>query len=171
MAGLYLDLDRLPEARADCRRGPSKKLDFSGLHVFLYQLAFLQNDSAGMAKQVAWVAGKPGVEDTLLEFEADTAAYSGRLPEAREFSRRAVDSAKRAGEEDSAAMGILPYVALGKPCMAMRGGAHQRGSVCARAFDGPGVEYFGALALALTGDAARAHTMADDLANAPRRTQ
>ena len=52
-----------------------------------------------MAQQVVWAAGKPGVEDVLLAGEADTAAYFGRLAEAREFSRRAVDSAERAEEE------------------------------------------------------------------------
>jgi hypothetical protein len=60
----------------------------------LYEIAFLQNDAAGMAEQVVWSAGKPGVEDGLLALEADTAGYSGRLREAREFSRRAVDPPK-----------------------------------------------------------------------------
>ncbi len=40
----------------------------------------------------------------MLSMEADTAAYSGRLKEARELSRRAIDSAERAGEKDPPAM-------------------------------------------------------------------
>ena len=39
-----------------------------------------------MAQQVAWAAGKPRTEDILLAYEADTAAHSGRLAKAREFS-------------------------------------------------------------------------------------
>ena len=69
----------------------------------LYAVAFLQNDAAGMAQQVAWSAGKPGVEDVPLAFEADTAAYSGQLGKAREFSRRAVASAGRAEQKETAA--------------------------------------------------------------------
>ena len=55
----------------------------------------------GWQRQVAWSEGKPGVEDVLLANEADTAAYSGLLGEARDFSRRAVASVKRAGENET----------------------------------------------------------------------
>jgi hypothetical protein len=56
-----------------------------------------------MPQQVAWSAGKRGVEDALLGVQADTAAYSGRLNNARELSRRAMDSAERAEEKGTAA--------------------------------------------------------------------
>ena len=55
----------------------------------------MQNDTAGVAQQLAWSARKPGIEDNLLALEADTVAYSGRLREAREFSRRATDPAEQ----------------------------------------------------------------------------
>jgi hypothetical protein len=51
----------------------------SYFNLALYQIAFLQNDSAGMAQQVSSSAGTPGLEATLVANEADTAAYSGRL--------------------------------------------------------------------------------------------
>ena len=41
-----------------------------------------------MAQQVDWAAGKRGVEDQMQAQEAHTAAYYGRLRQAREFSRR-----------------------------------------------------------------------------------
>jgi eukaryotic-like serine/threonine-protein kinase len=91
----YLNLNRLEEARATAEEAQAKKLDSPILRIGLYQLAFLQNDAARMAQEVAWAAGKPGVEDVLLALEADTAAYSGRLGKAREFSRRAVASGFR----------------------------------------------------------------------------
>ncbi len=65
-------------------------------------LAFLQNDAPGMARQVAWSAGKSGVEDILLSLDANTNAYFGQLGKAREVSRRAVASAQRAGEKETA---------------------------------------------------------------------
>ena len=61
---------------------------------------FLKNDLPGMAKQVAWSAGKPGEENLMLYVEADTAAYFGKLASAREFSRQAATSAGRAGERE-----------------------------------------------------------------------
>jgi class 3 adenylate cyclase/tetratricopeptide (TPR) repeat protein len=94
-----LQMNRLEEARATAAEAQAKNLDSPALRILLYALAFLQNDAAGMAQQVAWGAGKPGVEDVLLANEGDTAAYSGRLREAREFTRRAVGSAERAEEK------------------------------------------------------------------------
>ena len=103
LAFSYLNLNRLDQARAIAEEAQAKKLDSQYLRFSLYQLAFLQNDAAGMAQQAAWAAGKPGVEDVLLASEANTAAYFGRLAEAREFSRRAVASAERAEEKETAA--------------------------------------------------------------------
>jgi tetratricopeptide (TPR) repeat protein/predicted Ser/Thr protein kinase len=96
-------LNRLEEARAIAEEALTKKLDFPEVHFHQYRLAFLQNDTAGMAKQVTWAMGKPAVEDVLVGFEADTAAYSGQLGKARELSRRAVASAERAEEKEVAA--------------------------------------------------------------------
>jgi len=62
-----------------------------------------------MARQVTWAAGKRGVEGMLLAYEADSCAYSGRLRDAREFSRRAEDSAERAEEKETAT--TLPCLA------------------------------------------------------------
>ena len=59
----------------------------------------------------------PGVEATLLADEADTAAYSGRLSSAREFSRQAVESAERAGAKEAAAT-YSPFQPSGRPCSA-----------------------------------------------------
>jgi serine/threonine protein kinase len=73
-----------------------KHIDSAQLLINLYKLAFLQNDAQGMAQQVAFGAGKSGLENQLLGNEADTAAYSGRLVKARDFSRQAVHRKLRA---------------------------------------------------------------------------
>ena len=82
--------------------GLAKKIDAPELHSLLYQLAFLQNNMEGMAKQVAWSEGKPG-EDVLLSLEANTAASFGQMEKSREHSRRAVASAQLAAEKETAA--------------------------------------------------------------------
>jgi hypothetical protein len=81
----YITLNRLNEAKATYGQAVARKFDYALFYVAFYEIAFLQNDAAGMAQQVAGSAGKPGVEDVLLDVEAETAAYSGRLRDAREF--------------------------------------------------------------------------------------
>jgi eukaryotic-like serine/threonine-protein kinase len=92
LADAYFFLNRLDEARVTVEEAWAKKLDTPFLHLRRYNLAFLKNDAAGMAQQLAWATGKRGVEDVFLAAEADTAAYSGQLGKARELSRRAVSS-------------------------------------------------------------------------------
>ncbi len=99
----YIFLNRLDQARTAATEAQSKNLDSPDLRIYLYMVAFLQNDAAGMRQQVAWSAGEPGVEDALLANEADTAAYTGNLHQAREFSRRASNSAQLAEEKETAA--------------------------------------------------------------------
>ena len=53
-----------------------------------YGLAFLQNDAAGMAQQVAQASQISAAEDMLLSTASDTEAYYGRLSKARDLSRR-----------------------------------------------------------------------------------
>jgi hypothetical protein len=95
----YRWLNRLQEARATLEEAQAKNLDSPALRYNLYFMAFLENDAVGMEQQVTWGAGKRGVEDQLLAIEAKTAAYSGQLGKAREFTRRAVALAESAKEK------------------------------------------------------------------------
>jgi hypothetical protein len=56
-----------------------------------------------MAEQVAWSENKPESIARLLSFESSGAAYFGRLRKARELNQRAVESAERADNEETAA--------------------------------------------------------------------
>src|SRR6266481_5390547 len=159
----YLYLNRLQEARATADEAQAKNLDSPPLRFKLYVLAFLKNDAAGMAQQVAWSAGKPGVEDALLGGEANTAAYSGRLAKARELSRRAVTSAERAEEKENAA-GNEAEAALREALFGNAAEARQRAAAALALSTGRDVQLYVALALAFAGDAARAQALADDLA-------
>ena len=159
----YLYLNRLDEARATAADAQAKKLDSPYLRFCLYQLAFLQNDAAVMAQQVTWASGKSGWEDVLAAEEADSAAYFGRLAKARELSRRAVASAERAEEKETAAS-YEADVALREALFGNAAEARQRAATVLRLSIGRDVQYEAALAFALAGDAARAEALADDLA-------
>ena len=157
-----IPLNRLDEAKATYEQARQRKLQNPYFHLALYQTAFLQNDVAGMAQEVVRSAGTPGAEDTLLANEADTAAFFGRLRNAREFSRGAVDSAERAEEKEPAAM----YTALSGLQEALFGNADEARRRTALAIGrsaGRDVQYGAALALAYAGDDKRAKTLTDDL--------
>jgi eukaryotic-like serine/threonine-protein kinase len=158
----YIALNRLDEAKAAYRQGLERKLNFPDFHLALYQIAFLQNDAEGMAQEVAWSAGKPGVEDWMLGLEADTAAYFGRLRKSREFSRRAMDAAERAEEKEVAAT----YVAESGLREALLGNADEaqrRSALAMQRSSGRDVQYGAALALAYAGDTGQLQGLIDDL--------
>jgi DNA-binding winged helix-turn-helix (wHTH) protein/tetratricopeptide (TPR) repeat protein len=163
LADYYSLLNRSQDAQSAAEEAQAKHLDSPYLHVTLYRVAFLQNDVAGMARQTAWAAGKPGVEDVLLAREADTLAYSGRLERARELSRRAVASAERAKENEVAAMNE-GNAALREALFGNAAEGRQRSAAALALSNGRNVQVLAALALAFTGDARRAQVLTDDLA-------
>ena len=57
-----------------------------------------------MERQANWAADKPGWADVLFSYQSDTAGFSGRLRRAREFSQRAVKSAQRNGQKETAVL-------------------------------------------------------------------
>jgi eukaryotic-like serine/threonine-protein kinase len=94
-------LGRREEARALLDLGFAR--GWEGLvHLDGYQEAFLRGDAEGMKRHVDAVMGRMGDEDFLIACEADTEAFHGRFVRAREFSRRAVASARRAGSDEMA---------------------------------------------------------------------
>jgi DNA-binding winged helix-turn-helix (wHTH) protein/predicted Zn-dependent protease len=159
----YATVGRLKEARATAEEALAKNLDSPSLRTVMYMLAFLQNDRAGMTEQMAWAAGKPGVEDVLLAMEADTVAYSGQLGKAREFSRRAVDSAERAQKKETAA-GYEADAALREALFGNAAQARKRAAAALNISTGREVLFGAALALAFSGDTAQAQKLADALA-------
>jgi DNA-binding winged helix-turn-helix (wHTH) protein/tetratricopeptide (TPR) repeat protein len=99
----FTALNRFGEAQSAAQQAFAKYPDYPPLRFSLYELAFVQNDPEGMKRQVLWSKGSPMAEAWMLELEANTAAYFGRLTQAREFSRHAIASAGRGNTKDTAA--------------------------------------------------------------------
>ena len=160
-------LNRLDQARAAADEALAKNLDSPELQICLYQLAFLKNDPAAMAKQVAWSAGQPGAENVLLYFESNTAAYHGQLAKAREFSARAISSAAHAEEVETAA-NYEASAALREALFGNAAEARQRAAASLAISNGRESQYVAAMALLMTGDdsksLAQAQKLIDDLA-------
>jgi DNA-binding winged helix-turn-helix (wHTH) protein/tetratricopeptide (TPR) repeat protein len=158
----YLLSERVEDAVATATEAHAKGLD-SDLGAVLYGIAFYRDDTAEMARQGASAIGKPGEEDLLLAMEADTAAYFGHVGNARNFSQRAVVSAERAGEKETAA-GYYAVSALREALVGDGYGARQLAATAMRHSSGREVDYGVALALAFAGETNRAQVLTDDLA-------
>jgi DNA-binding winged helix-turn-helix (wHTH) protein len=148
----YLLLNRDEDAAALAREAHGKGLD-SRLGPILYSLAFYRNDAAEVSRQVAAWAAKPNQDQEylMLALEADTAAYFGHLGRARELSRQASSSAKRAGENEISAT-YEAVAALREGLFGNANRAGQRTALAKERSGGPDKYYAVVLALAYTGD-------------------
>jgi tetratricopeptide (TPR) repeat protein/predicted Ser/Thr protein kinase len=158
----YMALNRFDEANSTYRQALERKLYHHYYPASLYHLAFLQNDAAEMKQQVTRAAGQPGVEDSLLSHEAETAAYYGRLRESEELIRRATESAER-GDEKEVSAGFSATSGLREALFGNAGEARRRASLAVARSSGVDVEYASALALAYTGDTGRAQSLTEEL--------
>ena len=157
-----LALQRFDEGRRIIHDAQAGKIDGFEFRGALYALAFLAADSAAMAEQQNWFAGKPE-ESVGLSLASDTEAYRGRLGEARKLTARAVESAIRANSKESGAIWLanaaLRQAAFGNAAEARKAAA--KALKLAPASQGTEVE--AALAFAMADDAPRAESLAQDL--------
>ena len=156
-------LQRFDEARQIIHEAQARNMDDFGLHQTLYALAFLGADSAAMAEQQQWFAGKPEFENFGLALASDTEAYGGHLGKARELTKRAVDSAIRADSKETGAIwqanAALQQAAYGDATQARQSAAQ----ALKLAPTSQGAEAEAALAFAMAGDTVRAENLAGDL--------
>jgi eukaryotic-like serine/threonine-protein kinase len=170
LVNLTLALQRFDEARQIIDEAQARKLDDYELRSALYALAFLGSDSAAMAQQQQWFAGKPE-ENFGLALASDSEAYTGHLGKARELTKRAVDSAVRADSKETGAVwqGIAAQreAAFGYSAGYPNGYSKKAEQLAIEALKlapaSQGAQAEAALAFALAGDAAHAQSLAQDL--------
>ncbi len=162
LANYTLALHHFDETRQTIHDAHARKLDNFVLHNALYALAFLGADSAAMAEQQQWFAGKPE-ENTGLALASDTEAHAGHLGKAGELTKRAVESAIRADSKESGAV----WQAIAAQWEAAHGNPAEARQSAAEALKlapaSQSVEVEAALAFAMAGDTARAESLAQDL--------
>jgi serine/threonine protein kinase/Flp pilus assembly protein TadD len=164
VVGIYTNLGRFNEAHAAFEQARSHK-DNQYLEEAGYSLAFLRGDKAAMQQALTWGMGKPGVEDWLLSAQSDTEAYYGRFNQGRELSLRAVESARRAGSLETAAI-WLANEALREAEIGNTARARQAAADSLTLSAGPETEVRAAIALARAGEVAQAQKLADKLSRA-----
>jgi serine/threonine protein kinase/Tfp pilus assembly protein PilF len=164
LGNALLALQRFDEAQKVIGEAQARNLQDDVVALVSYALAFLNDDSQGRTRQVAWFNSKPEYENYALSLEADTAAHAGHLAQARSLTQRAADSSVHADNKESAAIWLenaaLRETVFGYPAKARRAVAD--GLKLAPA--SPGVRAEAALASAMSGDSAKAELLARDLA-------
>jgi len=155
-------LNRVAEAKSALQDARTHNVDSPWVALVVYMLDFLQHDAVGMEQQASAAMGIPGVEDQMLFLESETAACGGEFTKARELTRRAVDSARRAQEKETAAE-YLGHNAVREAIVGSSAVAKKDAQSAIAEINGKNAEGFSAIAFALTGDAANANRLIDDL--------
>ena len=163
LAGLYINVNRLKDARQTLQEAQQKDFDDLFIRSNLYSLAFLSGDTAEMEREVAWAAGRPNEEDQMLNTHADTQAYYGRLEKARDLARRASDSAVRSDAKETGAQWLV-YQGLREAEVGNVTAARQGVARALALAPGRDVKVLSALALARTGETAQSRTILEALA-------
>jgi serine/threonine protein kinase/tetratricopeptide (TPR) repeat protein len=161
LASEYIRQGRLDEARATIQQARVRRLDSPSFSEMLYLIAFLQNDLKSMSEYASASASwTPIGEGDFVQ--SNTAAYWGRLRDARELGERAIASASQRRALQTAdvyeAASALREALFGNFERAGKAPPHAAGNVLP--LEAEGME---ALALALAGNAPEAQKLADDL--------
>ena len=158
----YAALNRLDEAEAVYKQAEELKLEGEALLAARYQLAFLQGNTAKMTLLAAAAVGTPGTEDSLLASQADTAAWYGKLKDAQNLTRRAMDSAQHNDAKESAAT-YQASAALREVESGNRKQARAHAHAAVKLAPNRDVQAMAALALARAGDTVGAEKAAAEL--------
>jgi serine/threonine protein kinase/tetratricopeptide (TPR) repeat protein len=162
LVGMASAANQLDVAQHAYDQARARNLDSPYLREYRYNLAFLQGDEAVMREQLQWAAGKPRTEDVMFAQQADTEAYYGRIRQSREYSQRAVHSAKSAGAMESAALWTLRH-ALVEAELESSAVARRQAQEGLALNHGRDARINAALVLARTGDVAKADALSDAL--------
>jgi tetratricopeptide (TPR) repeat protein len=110
LAAAFLGLNRFDESKEIIAQAQAQKLETTAMRRILFRIAFVLGDATTMKQQIEWMNGKPD-EYVAQGWQAETAAFSGLLREAREFSNRALELAERRDLKDVAAQILVAAAA------------------------------------------------------------
>jgi serine/threonine protein kinase len=161
----YLSLNRVSEARQEVEQGLARRLETDYAHRALYFIDFLEADSPGMQRELAWAAGRPGLENSFLDLQSDTEAYYGHRQEAWAFSQKAVAAARHDNAHEEAAVSV-GNVALREAEFGNSARALKAADSALALLPSKNVRILVALADARAGSAKLAQSLANELAKA-----
>jgi serine/threonine protein kinase/tetratricopeptide (TPR) repeat protein len=158
----YLFLHRLDSVWALYKEYEGRKQANGYVESLVYYLSYMQGDAAEMQRHFEAAMGQPGFEDILFAMRSDVETYYGRLSKARDASRRAEDSARKNGANETAAF----WRAYGAVHEAEAGNVTEARSQAESALamaPGRDVRVLAAFALARSGESDHAQRLAESL--------
>jgi tetratricopeptide (TPR) repeat protein len=162
LAASLLALGQLEDARATLKQAADRQLDFTGARRLSYLLAFVEGDTATMERELKASVGVR-TTNTALGWQAQTAAFHGRVDDAHEQFRRGIRRALDGGYQEVAAQLALDdaemHAVVGQ-CLEARSEV-EAGLALSR--DNATVDQ-GSRVLALCGAAGEARTLSNELA-------
>jgi serine/threonine protein kinase/Flp pilus assembly protein TadD len=162
LAAAYMGLNRLDEAKATLNAALQHNLNFSGLHIQLASLAWLQGDDATMEKELQQAAAAPDGEYGVIGFRTGLAIARGQFKQARELIRKSNEAAVRLNLKESVPLKLAEQADF----EAVTGNHAQAVNLATEALrlsKSPQVEISAAYALALARDDKKALQLADDI--------
>ena len=165
LSATYIGLGRFDEAKATIDQALAAKLDVPNLHRLRYFLAFVQDDSAAMNRELSSIASKgPESAAYSLALGAATEAYAGRMEKARGLTERARSAYEALHQNEPAAV-WLAGLSMAEAETGDEAGA-RRDAAAALANNSASLRARtdAAYALARSGDMARAESMVAEIA-------
>jgi serine/threonine protein kinase/tetratricopeptide (TPR) repeat protein len=163
LAGAYVGLNRLDEAKAVLDSALQRKLIGSSIHLQLSEIALAQGDKATMEKEDALLKASPVGEFVLVGRDVGLAALRGQIRRARELSARGKEMAQRVNLKETAA-GILAGQAITEAQFGYRTEAAEGAASALAISRGRFVTIQAAVALALAGQDRKAQALTTDIA-------
>jgi eukaryotic-like serine/threonine-protein kinase len=160
LAGTYLQMNRYDEAKAICEQAVARKRDNSVVHLLLHDIAMVQGDSPSSEREAAWIRNAKAM-DTQTNLAESEAAF-GKLRTALESFQAVKQSAEGQGFAEIAATAAATQ-AFTQAEFGNIAQARQEAAASLAFSHAFGPEGIAALALALSGDSARAEGLANDL--------
>ena len=157
----YTGLNRPEEAHALLQKAIDAKADNLFVHQLLYELAFLENDSAGMQQQLKWAEGKPSEYLVLIE-AAGAAAARGQIRKADETIQRSTQVSDRLGFKETTADTMAGW-AVAEAEVGNFAKARELAAASSALANARSNMESVAMAMALTGDIGRAQNILEDL--------
>jgi tetratricopeptide (TPR) repeat protein len=156
-----LCLGQYDEAASVLEQAVTRKLDPPYGRYMLYAIALVKGDTTAMQEQVDRVVGTPS-EAGMLSMQSVTAAYAGRVRQARELTKRAIEAARSRDLDESAGL----YAAGDALWEAAYGNCQAGKNAAARSLALSRGRYalsWNALAVAMCGDSLLANRLADEM--------
>jgi len=162
LATTLIYLNRVDEAKAILQAALVDHSNAAVLHYFLYEIAFMQHDTAAVAREAALIVSQTGWTGLTLELEFYSAGFEGQFARARSLSDQASEDSRRAGKIGDEA----GYLAEEAKLEALAGNiaiAEKRAKAGLALSKDKGTESDAGIALALAGDKTDAALIVNDL--------